>query len=113
MPAPPDDSLQQLFDDGIAFEGEIAGEILDLHPGDAVAIPGRDEADHDRRRARTDAALAAGTPIILGALMQPDVAGRRMAEIDLLVGHGPDNARRQGRVSSDRREVAPLHGRRP
>ena len=88
VPAPPDDSLQQLFDDGIAFEVDIVEEILDLHPGDAVAIPGRDEADHDHRRALTDAALAAGTPIILGALMQPDVAGRRMAEIDLLVATG-------------------------
>ena len=88
VPAPPDDSLQQLFDDGIAFEADIVEEILALHPGDAVAIPGRDEADHDRRRALTDVALAAGTPIILGALMQPDDAGRRMAEIDLLVGTG-------------------------
>ena len=92
VPAPPDDSLQQLFDDGIAFEAEIAGEVLALHPDDAVAIPGRDEADHDHRRMLTDAALAAGTPIILGALMQPDVAGRRMAEIDLLVGTGRTTA---------------------
>ncbi len=92
VPAPPDDSLQQLFDDGIAFEAEIVREISALHPGDVVAIPGRDEADHDRRRALTDAALAAGTPIILGALMQPDLAGRRMAEIDLLVGTGRTTA---------------------
>lgn len=92
VPAPPDDSLQQLFDDGIAFEADIVAEILALHPGDAVAIPGRDRADHEHRRSLTDAALAAGAPIILGALMQPDVAGRRMAEIDLLVGTGRTTA---------------------
>lgn len=86
--APADDALQQLFDVGISFEAEIVEQILELHPGEAVAIPGRDEADHDHRRALTDAALAAGTPLILGALMQPDVDGRRLAEIDLLIATG-------------------------
>ena len=51
-------------------------------------IPGRDALDHDERRALTDEALRSGTPIIIGALMQHDPAGRRLAEIDLLVATG-------------------------
>lgn len=86
--APADDALQQLFDEGISFEVAIVAEILALHPGRAIAIPGRDEADHEHRRALTDRALADATPLILGALMQPDVDGRRLAEIDLLVATG-------------------------
>lgn len=84
----PDESLQKLFDDGIDFEAAMVAEILALHGDDAVTIPGRSEATHDERRAATDAALAARAPIILGALMQPDVDGRRMAEIDLIVATG-------------------------
>ncbi len=88
VPAPPDEALQQLFDDGIAFEAAVVERILSIHGSDAVAIPGRDDADHDDRRALTDDALAVGTPIVLGALMQPDVTGRRLAEIDILVATG-------------------------
>ncbi|NND74687.1 MAG: TM0106 family RecB-like putative nuclease [Ilumatobacter sp.] len=88
VPAPPDDALQELFDDGIAFEASIGEELVELH-GDAVAvIPGRSEAEPDERRALTDAALAAGTPIILGALMQRDTTGRRLGEIDVLLRVG-------------------------
>jgi predicted RecB family nuclease len=88
VPAPPDDALQQLFDDGISFEAEMVARILAIHGADAVAIPGREEADHEGRRNLTDAALAACTPIILGALMRHDVAGRRLGEIDILVATG-------------------------
>lgn len=87
-PASADESLQQLFDVGISFEADIVEELLERYPDEAVAIPGRDEADHDHRRSLTDAALAAGIPLVLGALMQPDVVGRRLAEVDLLIATG-------------------------
>jgi RNase_H superfamily len=86
--APPDDALQQLFDDGIVFEAGIVRRILAIHGANAVAIPSREKADHEHRRALTDAALAARTPIILGALMHHDVVGRRLGEIDILVATG-------------------------
>ncbi len=88
VPAPPDEALQELFDDGIAFEASIDVELVRLHGDAVVQIPGRDEAEPDERRALTDAALAARTPIIIGALMQHDTAGRRLGEIDVLVRSG-------------------------
>ncbi len=87
--ARPDDDLQQLFDDGLAFEIQVVAEIVALHDADQVAvIPGRDELDHAARRAMTRAALERRTPIICGALMEPDVDGRRLGEIDVLVATG-------------------------
>ncbi len=87
--APPDDDLQQLFDDGIAFESAIVAEIVSLHPDGTVAvIPGRDELDHDARRALTHQALDAATPVISGALMEPDIDAQRLGEIDILVATG-------------------------
>ncbi|MFT6290485.1 MAG: hypothetical protein ACJAR2_001076, partial [Ilumatobacter sp.] len=85
----PDEDLQQLFDDGIAFEGSMVEEIAALHAPDGVAIiPGRDELDHPARRQLTNDALAAGVTIICGALMEPDLEARRLGEIDLLVATG-------------------------
>ncbi len=55
---------------------------------DVCDVPTRADATHHQRRAITDAALAAGTPIILGALMQPDVDAGRLGEIDLLLASG-------------------------
>lgn len=86
--AEPDEALQELFDDGIRFEADVVAKMLELHGDDAIAIPGRSSADHDERRALTDAALAAATPIIFGALMQHDLVGRRLGEIDILVATG-------------------------
>ncbi|MGB3737325.1 MAG: TM0106 family RecB-like putative nuclease [Ilumatobacter sp.] len=87
--APPDDDLQQLFDDGIAFEIDVVAEIVRLHaPGEVVVIPGRDELNHEERRELTRVALDASTPIICGALMEPDVDARRLGEIDILVSTG-------------------------
>ncbi len=88
VPSAPDDALQLLFDDGIAFEAQIVEQIVELYAERAVAIPGRTESDADTRRGLTDDALAAGTPIILGALMQHDLAGRRLGEVDILVATG-------------------------
>lgn len=87
--APPDDDLQQLFDDGISFEADVVAEIVSLHEADQVeVIPGRDELDHDTRRDLTRAALERATPIICGALMEPDLDARRLGEIDILVATG-------------------------
>ncbi|MFT6762438.1 MAG: putative RecB family nuclease [Candidatus Aldehydirespiratoraceae bacterium] len=85
----PDEDLQQLFDDGIAFEGSMVEEIAALHARDDVAIiPGRDELDHPARRQLTNDALAASVTIICGALMEPDLEARRLGEIDLIVATG-------------------------
>lgn len=85
----PDDDLQQLFDDGIAFEDSVVEEIASLHAaGDVAIIPGRDELDHEARRQLTNDALAAGITLICGALMEPDLEARRLGEIDLLVATG-------------------------
>ena len=87
--AAPDDDLQQLFDDGIAFEDNIVTELVSVHqPRQIVVIPGRDELDHDARRDLTLQALNAATPIICGALMEPDLDARRLGEIDILVATG-------------------------
>ncbi len=87
--APPDEDLQRLFDDGIAFEDFVVAEIVALHrPGDVVVIPGRDELDHAARRDLTGRALEAATPVICGALMEPDLDGRRLGEIDVLLATG-------------------------
>lgn len=87
--APPDDDLQQLFDDGIAFEAGVVAEIVSIHPSGQVAvIPGRDELDHDARRELTQDALDGGIPVICGALMEPDLDARRLGEIDILVATG-------------------------
>lgn len=87
--AQPDDALQQLFGDGLAFEIQIVAEIVALHGADQVTvIPGRDELDHAARQALTRAALERRTPIICGALMVPDLDGRRVGEIDVLVATG-------------------------
>jgi len=87
--ASPDDDLQQLFDDGIAFEESVVAEIVALHqPGEVIVIPGRDELDHEARRDLTRRALDAAAPVICGALMEPDLDARRLGEIDLLVATG-------------------------
>ena len=86
--AEPDGALQELFDDGIAFEAEIVAELVERFGADVCEVPARGAAGHDERRAITAAALAAGTPIILGALMQPDVDAGRLGEIDLLLASG-------------------------
>ena len=87
--APPDEDLQQLFDDGIAFEDKIVAEIVSIHRQEqVVVIPGRDELDHAKRRDLTRQALDAATPIICGALMEPDLDARRLGEIDILVSTG-------------------------
>ena len=58
--AVPDDDLQQLFDDGIAFEDAIVAELVSLHqPGEVIVIPGRAELDHEARRVLTRDALGA------------------------------------------------------
>ncbi len=86
---PPDADLQRLFDDGIAFEDTIVSEIVALHrPGDVVVIPGRHELDHEARRDLTRRALDAATPVICGALMEPDLDARRLGEIDVLLATG-------------------------
>ncbi len=85
----PDDDLQQLFDDGIAFEDTVVAELVELRgPGEVVVIPGRDELDHDARRELTREALDASAPVICGALMEPDLDARRLGEIDVLVATG-------------------------
>ena len=87
--AEPDDTLQQLFDHGIAFEDDVVAEIVSLHrQGEVVVIPGRDEMDHDQRRALTQQALDAAVPVICGALMEPDLEARRLGEIDILSATG-------------------------
>ncbi|MFT7502514.1 MAG: putative RecB family nuclease [Gammaproteobacteria bacterium] len=86
--AEPDEALQELFDDGITFEADIVAELVERFGDDVCDVPTRADATHHQRRAITDAALAAGTPIILGALMQPDVDAGRLGEIDLLLASG-------------------------
>lgn len=86
--AEPDEALQELFDDGITFEADIVAELVERFGAEVCEVPARGAASHDERRAITDAALAAGTPIILGALMQPDVDAGRLGEIDLLLASG-------------------------
>ena len=87
--AEPDDSTQQLFDHGIAFEADVVAAIVALHqPDEVVVIPGRDEMDHGPRRVLTQQALDAATPVICGALMEPDLEARRLGEIDVLVATG-------------------------
>jgi len=87
--ADPDPDLQRLFDDGIAFEADVVAEIVALHDdGQVVVIPGRDELHHEARRLLTAEALDAATPVVCGALMAPDIAGRRLGEIDILVATG-------------------------
>ncbi|WP_394932406.1 TM0106 family RecB-like putative nuclease [uncultured Ilumatobacter sp.] len=86
--AEPDEALQELFDDGITFEADIVAELVEQFGANVCEVPARGAASHDERRAITDTALAAGTPIILGALMQPDVDAGRLGEIDLLLASG-------------------------
>ena len=83
--APPDDALQALFDAGHAFETEIVDRLAQLHGADLVQIPGRDEESGEDRAALTAAALRDGARFIAGALLEPDVLGRRLSEVDLLV----------------------------
>ena len=59
-PAPPDDALQTLFDEGRAFETEIVDQLADLHGSDLVQIPGRDDESGKRRAALRAAALRDG-----------------------------------------------------
>lgn len=87
--ADPDADLQQLFDDGIAFEADVVAEIAALHgDDDVVVVPGRDELHHEARRILTRRALDASAPVICGALMAPDPRSRRLGEIDILIATG-------------------------
>jgi len=88
VPAPPDDALQQLFDDGFDFEASIFDEIEQLQPNDVVRIPGRDDLTFPERRMLTVAAMEGGAGVILGAVLPVDTKGRRLGEVDVLVA-GP------------------------
>ena len=77
-PAPPDDALQTLFDEGHAFETEIVNRLAQLHGADLVQIPGRDDESGEHRAALTAAALRDGVQFIAGALLEPDAPGRRL-----------------------------------
>lgn len=83
--APIDDALQALFDAGLAFEREIVDRLAQLHGVHLVQIPGRNEESAERRAALTAEALRDGVRFITGALLAPDVSGRRRSEVDLLV----------------------------
>ena len=85
VPAAPDAALQQLFDDGFAFEASIFDEIEQLQPNDVVRVPGRDDLTFPERRTLTTAAMERGAGVILGAVLPVDTKGRRLGEVDVLV----------------------------
>jgi hypothetical protein len=72
-PVPPDPFTQRLFAGGNAFEAEIVGEVLRLHPH-AVVVGAENS---DALEAATLAAMDAGSSPILSARLPADVAGRR------------------------------------
>ena len=74
-PAPPDDALQTLFDEGHAFETEPVNRLAQLHGADLAQIPGRDDESGEHRAALTAAALRDGVGFIAGALLEPDAPG--------------------------------------
>ncbi|MBT6444265.1 MAG: hypothetical protein HOK58_04680, partial [Acidimicrobiaceae bacterium] len=96
--APIDDALQALLDAGLAFEKEIVDRLACLYGADLVQIPGRVDESAERRATLTAEALRNGVRFITGALLAPDVLGRRRSEVDLLVRVDRD-ASASGRVS--------------
>ncbi len=80
-PAPPDPLAERLIARGVAFQAEVVGGILRLHP-EAAAVDG---PDGEARAAMTQAALAAGASPIVSARLPADTAGRRVGTPDLLV----------------------------
>ena len=77
-PAPPDDALQTLFDEGHAFEAEIVNRLAQLQGAGLVKIPGRNDESGEHRAALTAAALRDGVGFIAGALLEPDAPGCRL-----------------------------------
>ena len=75
---------------GREFEGEVAGQLLALHPGTCV-VAGADRAE---RESATLAAMRAGAPVIVGGRLPADLPGRRVGEPDLLVAAADGSAYR-------------------
>ncbi|MDC3402440.1 ribonuclease H-like domain-containing protein [bacterium] len=90
-PAEPDPALQALFDEGSEFETRVVDMLADIHGDDLVRIATRD-ADSPRARVEaTSTAMQQGAGFIGGALLEHDIAGRRLSEVDLLMRLPDDN----------------------
>ena len=83
--APLNETVRALFEAGHAFETDIVDLLARLHGSDLVQIPGRNDESAKRRATLTVEALRDGVRFITGALLEPDVQGRRLSEVDLLV----------------------------
>jgi predicted RecB family nuclease len=83
VPAP---ELQAMFDAGVQFEAEVFAELIRIHPDTAELI------DPGLRKhaaiAATFAAMASGTPLVLGGWLPDDTAGGRSGRPDVLVRVG-------------------------
>lgn len=95
-PLPPPPLLERRFAAGIEFERLTVMSLLAQHP-DACLIPVSDHADpadKANREAATLDAMLAGSPLIIGGRLPPDLTGRRVGEPDLLIAAtGADGAR--------------------
>lgn len=87
----PDDSLAELFDGGLTYQGEVLDRLL-LACAEPV-LDLRELADHsgEIRTGACAEAVAAGLPVIMGPTLPPDRAGRRLGNPDLLL-RGADRA---------------------
>lgn len=83
-PLPIPESLQLLFDRGLAFEEQVFVQLATLH-GDAVLVDR--SRPRGEREGATATAMAAGAPLIIGGRLPEDLAGRRVGEPDILVRH--------------------------
>lgn len=91
LDAEPDESLAELFDGGLTYRHQVldrlvqacAEPVLDLR--ELAGHPGR------VRIGAVTEAVAAGLPVIIGATLPPDTAGRRLGSPDVLV-RGADRA---------------------
>ena len=80
-PIPPSPVLERRFQRGRLFEAEIVADLRRLHP-DTITVEGADPAALE---VATSAAIAAGSPLILGGRLPSDATGRRVGKPDLLV----------------------------
>jgi predicted RecB family nuclease len=79
-PVPVSTVAQRRIDQGVEFEEEVVGELLELHPDAVVIDVGGEEGE-----AATREAMERGLTLILGARLPSDPVGRRVGKPDLLV----------------------------